>query len=302
MAQAGLHLPVGEGTELPIFKEILVDIGDQQDLSQSLSTFSGHMKNLVRIVNRAKPGILVLMDEIGTGTDPREGAALGMAILEDLYKQGALTVVTTHYGVLKDFGEQMTGFENARMMFNPETLEPLYQLEMGASGESNAFWISKELGLKPRVLDRAREMVVHKDTEGQDLKVQELAYRQKKVRTAKERKQYDTLNQGDLVRCLDTGDKAVVYMEDERQGTVTVVKDYKERVLPRRRVKRLMRAEELYPEGYDMSQLFVSFAKRKLEKDIKKGRFKNQDELNDRFSDLPDMARAYQKAQAKAKK
>jgi dsDNA-specific endonuclease/ATPase MutS2 len=203
---------------------------------------------------------------------------------------------------LKDFGEQMTGFENARMMFNPETLEPLYQLEMGASGESNAFWISKELGLKPRVLDRAREMVVHKDTEGQDLKVQELAYRQKKVRTAKERKQYDTLNQGDLVRCLDTGDKAVVYMEDERQGTVTVVKDYKERVLPRRRVKRLMRAEELYPEGYDMSQLFVSFAKRKLEKDIKKGRFKNQDELNDRFSDLPDMARAYQKAQAKAKK
>ncbi len=301
MAQSGLHLPVGEGTELPIFKEILVDIGDQQDLAQSLSTFSGHMTNLVRIVNRAKPEVLVLMDEIGTGTDPREGAALGMAILEDLYKQGALTVVTTHYGVLKDFGEQMTGFENARMMFNPETLEPLYQLEMGASGESNAFWISNELGLKSKVLERARELAVHKSGESQNLQVREVAFKKKKERAVKEKKVYESLAQGDLVRCLDSGEKSVVYAEDQQLGTVTVVKDYKERVLPRRRVTRLGKAEDLYPPDYDMSQLFVSFAKRKLEKDISKGRFKNQDELNDRFSDLPDLARAYQQAKKKAK-
>lgn len=301
MAQAGLHLPVGSGTEMPVFKEILVDIGDQQDLSQSLSTFSGHMKNLVRITNRAKPGVLVLMDEIGTGTDPREGAALGMAILEDLYSQGALTVVTTHYGVLKDFGEQMKGFENARMKFNAETLEPLYQLEMGASGESNAFWISKELGLKPRVLARAKEMTVHKGAESQKIQVQDLEYKKRKERAVKEKKAFELLNQGDLVRCLDTGEKAVVYEEDERAGLVTVVKDYKERKLPRRRVKRLAHAEDLYPEDYDMSQLFVSFAKRKLEKDMSKGRFKNQAELNDRFSDLPDLARAYHKAKSKMK-
>lgn len=301
MAQSGLHLPVGEGTELPVFKEILVDIGDQQDLTQSLSTFSGHMTNLVRIVNRAKPEVLVLMDEIGTGTDPREGAALGMAILEDLYKQGALTVVTTHYGVLKDFGEQMNGFENARMMFNSETLEPLYQLEMGASGESNAFWISNELGLKSTVLQRAKELAVHKSGESQKLQVRDVSFKKKKERAVKEKKVYELLVQGDLVRCLDSGEKAVVYAEDEGQGTVTVVKDYKERVLPRRRVTRLAKAEELYPPDYDMSQLFVSFAKRKLEKDISKGRFKNQEELNDRFSDLPDLARAYQKAKNQAK-
>jgi len=301
MAQSGLHLPVGQGTEMPIFKEILVDIGDQQDLSQSLSTFSGHMKNLVRIVNRSNPGVLVLLDEIGTGTDPREGAALGMAILEDLYSQGALTVVTTHYGVLKDFGEQMSGFENARMRFNPETLEPLYQLEMGASGESNAFWISKELGLKPKVLERAKELVVHKGEESQELKIKEVEYKRKKERTAKEKKQYPALSQGDLVLCLDNNQKEIVYEEDLSKGTVTVVKDYKERILPRRRVKRLAHAEDLYPEGYDMSQLFVSFAKRKLEKDMSKGRFKNQDELNDRFADLPDMARAYHKAKSKMK-
>lgn len=301
MAQTGLHLPVGKGTELPIFKEILVDIGDQQDLSQSLSTFSGHMKNLVNIVNRSNPGVLVLLDEIGTGTDPREGAALGMAILEDLYSQGALTVVTTHYGVLKDFGEQMNGFENARMQFNPETLEPLYQLEMGASGESNAFWISRELGLKPRVLKRARELAVHRREESQEIEVRDVAFKQRKSRAEKEKKEYPKLAQGDLVRCLDSGEKSIVYEEDERQGTVTVVKDFKERILPRRRVKRLALAEDLYPEGYDMSQLFVSFAKRKLEKDMQKGRFKNQKELNDRFADLPDLARAYQKAKSKAK-
>ncbi|BES63648.1 mannonate oxidoreductase [Gottschalkiaceae bacterium SANA] len=301
MAQAGLHLPVGQGTELPIFKEILVDVGDQQDLTQSLSTFSGHMTNLVRIVNRSNPGVLVLLDEIGTGTDPREGAALGMAILEDLYKQGALTVVTTHYGVLKDFGEQMPGFENARMKFNPETLEPLYQLEMGASGDSNAFWISQELGLKPRVLARAKEMAEHKQHESKDLNLKEVEFKKRKERAAKEKKNYESLTQGDLVRCLDTDEKAIVYMENEKQGTVTVVKDFKERVLPRRRVKRLAKAEDLYPPDYDMSQLFVSFAKRKLEKDISKGRFKNQEELNERFSDLPDLARAYQKAKSKAK-
>lgn len=301
MAQSGLHLPVGEGTELPIFKEILVDVGDQQDLLQSLSTFSGHMTNLVWIVNRSNPGVLVLLDEIGTGTDPREGAALGMAILEDLYKQGALTVVTTHYGVLKDFGEQMPGFENARMKFNPETLEPLYQLEMGASGASNAFWISEELGLKPRVLARAKEMAVQKETGSRILQVQEVEFKRKKERTIKEQKSYEPLDQGDLVRCLDTGEKAIVYMDEDGLGLVTVVKDFKERKLPRRRVKQLAKAEDLYPPDYDMSQLFVSFAKRKLEKDIRKGRFKDQDELNERFSDLPDLARAYKKAKNKVK-
>ena len=301
MAQAGLHLPVGEGTELPIFKEILVDIGDQQDLTQSLSTFSGHMTNLVRIVNRSNPGVLVLLDEIGTGTDPREGAALGMAILEDLYKQGALTVVTTHYGVLKDFGEQMPGFENARMKFNPETLEPLYQLEMGASGDSNAFWISEQLGLKPRVLARAKKMADFKQHESKNLNLQEVEFKKRKERAVKEKQNVEPFSQGDLVLCLDSDEKAVVYAEDEKKGTVTVVKDFKERVLPRRRVKRLAKAETLYPDDYDMSQLFVSFAKRKLEKDISKGRFKNQDELNDRFSDLPDLARAYQKAKKNTK-
>ncbi|HCF92959.1 MAG TPA: mannonate oxidoreductase, partial [Firmicutes bacterium] len=159
MAQSGLHLPAGPGTALGVFRQILVDIGDQQSIEQSLSTFSGHLKNVISILNQRGPGTLALFDEIGTGTDPAEGAALGAAILDDLCIAGGITVATTHYGDLKRFAETRSGFRNGCMAFDPETLKPLYSLIIGQAGQSNGFWIAKRLGMGQDTLDKAIKLV-----------------------------------------------------------------------------------------------------------------------------------------------
>lgn len=168
MAQCGLHLPVGEGTLLPVFKKIRADVGDEQSLAQSLSTFSGHMKNIIAITGEASPGSLVLLDELGAGTDPSEGAALAMAILEELARRGALTVATTHINELKLFAQLRPGMQNAAMEFDLETLEPTYRLLQGIPGQSNAFVIARRLGLPSSVLERARTYLhrSHEQVEG----------------------------------------------------------------------------------------------------------------------------------------
>ncbi len=282
MIQSGLHIPASKGTEFSVFNDLFVDIGDEQNLKNSLSTFSAHMKNLVYITNKAKPGSLILLDEIGTGTDPKEGAALGASILEDLYKSGSITVVTTHYGKLKEFAENVDGFENAKMLFNSETLEPYYILKIGDAGESNALWISEKLGLKKTVLKRTEELLGYEKTNG-NYKVENIDYKKKKQKSEKEQKKYSKLYQGDLVLCLDNNEKAVVYEDADELGNVTVSKDYEYFKIHRRRLKLLMKAKDLYPEGYDKNQLFESFGKRKLEKDMIKGRFKNLEELKERM-------------------
>lgn len=282
MVQSGLHIPARLGTTFPVFNNLFIDIGDEQNLKNSLSTFSAHMKNLVEISNKAKPGTLILLDEIGTGTDPREGAALGAAILEDLYKSGAITVVTTHYGKLKEFSEKVEGFENAKMLFNSETLEPYYILKIGDSGESNALWISEKLGLKKTILKRTEEFLGYENNTGV-YKVEDIDYKKKKLKILKEKKEYSKLYQGDLVLCLDDNEKAVVFEDVDDFGNVIVSRDYEYLKIHRKRIKLLMKAKDLYPEGYDKSQLFETFGKRKLEKDISKGRFKNLKELKERI-------------------
>ncbi len=159
MAQAGLHIPAEPGSEVAVFSEVWVDIGDGQSIEQSLSTFSSHMGNIAGILDRAGRNSLVLLDEIGTGTDPAEGAALGAAILDDLHAQGAVTVATTHYGDLKRFSEAHPGFENGMMEFDPLTLAPLYHLVIGEAGSSNGIWIAERLGLKPATVEKARQLV-----------------------------------------------------------------------------------------------------------------------------------------------
>jgi len=159
MAQSGLHLPAGPGTALGVFSRVLVDIGDQQSIEQSLSTFSGHLKNVISILNQKGPGTLALFDEIGTGTDPAEGAALGAAILDDLFIAGGITVATTHYGDLKRFAETRQGFRNGCMEFDPETLKPLYRLNIGQAGQSNGLWIAKRLGMGQDTLDKALRLI-----------------------------------------------------------------------------------------------------------------------------------------------
>ncbi len=161
---SGIHIAAEEGTEISIFQQIFVDIGDNQSIENALSTFSSHIKNLTEIMNTSNEKTLLLFDEIGSGTEPNEGAALAIAILEEFYEMGCITVATTHYGEIKRFSEAQSGFMNAAMQFNQEMLEPLYKLVIGRSGDSNALWISRKMKMRERVLQRAQAYMVNKKT------------------------------------------------------------------------------------------------------------------------------------------
>jgi len=163
MANRGLPIPAASGTEIPPFTAILADIGDAQSLENSLSTFSGHLKRTQRILQTAQPGVLVLLDELGTGTDPEEGAALGQAVLESLQDRGAWTMASTHLGSLKLFSLDRPRAENASMEFDPLTLAPLYRLLIGVPGASHAVEVAERLGLELELLERARVLVSRGD-------------------------------------------------------------------------------------------------------------------------------------------
>ena len=169
MAMCGLLVPCADNSELSVFRRVLVDIGDEQSIEQSLSTFSAHMTNIIQIIKLANSGSLVLIDELGAGTDPVEGAALAISILEKLRDKHAKIASTTHYAELKEFALRTEGVENACCEFDVTTLRPTYRLLIGVPGKSNAFAITKRLGMDDEIVERAKELVSSESRQFEDV-------------------------------------------------------------------------------------------------------------------------------------
>ncbi|MDC4238917.1 endonuclease MutS2 [Clostridium tertium] len=265
--QSGFHIGAKEGTEISLFNKIFVDIGDDQSVENALSTFSSHVKNLAQILKESNKSTLLLFDEIGIGTEPNEGAALAIAILEECYHKGCITVASTHYGEIKNFSKEHLDFENAAMEFKKDTLEPLYKLSIGKSGDSNALYISKKMGIDDNIIEKARKYIDSKEY-NYDL-VKESNISKKKIQNSTI--EYNLYSIGDKVKLLDNNKEAIVYKEINKLNNITVLCDGEFIEVNYKRLKLEIKAEDLYPAGYDLNQLFVSFKERKLERDIERG-------------------------------
>lgn len=269
MTQCGFDICASEDTEISVFEKVFVDIGDNQSIENALSTFSSHIKNIADIMSRANNKTLVLFDEIGSGTEPNEGASLAIAILEEFYKMGCIIVASTHYGEIKKFATNHPHFENAGMMFDKDTLEPMYKLTIGKSEDSNALFISKKMGIKDKVLNKAKSYMIDKNYDF-DL----ISESKKSIKSIEEEevlKNLPNLEIGDKVKLLDYDDYGIVYKTIDKYNNVEVL--YKEEFIKVniKRIELSLKAKDLYPVGYDLNSLFVSFEERKLEKDIARG-------------------------------
>ncbi|WP_130860279.1 endonuclease MutS2 [Gracilibacillus phocaeensis] len=265
---SGLHISAAKGTEISLFEQIFVDIGDNQSMENALSTFSSHMYQISSILKEANNHSLLLFDEIGSGTEPNEGAALAIAILESVYQQGCITVATTHYGEIKRFSERHPDFMNAAMRFNSETLEPLYQLIQGKSGESNALWIARKMDIEEQVLQKAQQYI---DGKGYSLDKISEDKRRKPKQVKQQSKVYADYAKGDRVRLLEYDDVGIVYQGMDQFQNVVVLYQREWIEVNVKRLALELKAEDLYPAGYDLDALFTDYSTRKMQRDLERG-------------------------------
>lgn len=278
MVQAGLHVPVDKGSEFAVYGDILADIGDGQSIEQSLSTFSSHIRNIIGIVSRANPYTLVILDEIGSGTDPTEGEGLAIALLDALYHQGSTVIATSHYGKVKEYARETEGFINGKMHFNVDTLKPTYLLTIGEAGESNAFIIALRLGLDPAIISHAHEVTYDEVKDYHNLTDIKTTYHKKRKGARKPKKihlagessdagsQEHDFSIGDQVFIRTMDQKGIVFAPVNHQQEVGVMINRKKHYIHKRKIHLLVKAEMLYPEDYDFDIIFKSKEYRKSDK------------------------------------
>lgn len=273
MVQSGLHVPANEMSTFSMHHQVLCDIGDGQSIQENLSTFSAHMKNIIDILQKTDHESLVLLDELGSGTDPAEGMGLAVAIVDTLCGKGCLFVVTTHYPEVKDYAAKKPGIINARMAFDKESLKPLYKLELGEAGESCALSIARRLGMPEAILSRAHEasygarsqrgsiepspMPTPLDTGVTSKIIRET------VKKPMEVPRCETFNIGDSVIVYPQKEIGLVYQQANSVGELGVQIKGIKKLVNHKRVKLHVPASELYPEDYDFSIVFDTVENRK---------------------------------------
>lgn len=280
MAQSGLHVACKQA-DICMNSNFLCDIGDGQNLSENLSTFSAHIANILDILRKVNKNSLVIMDELGSGTDPTEGMGIAIAVLEELRKSQALFLVTTHYPEVKQYAERKEGIVNARMTFDKESLKPLYQLVIGEAGESCAFYIAGKMGM-PKEMLKTAVMEAYKSKElPQKLKNMNLENRLQKENIPHIQKKKESNKKQEFVQKFQLGDSVIVYPDKKigivcktvnEKGVLKVQMQNKKIWINHKRVKLYVAAEELYPEDYDFSIIFDSVKNRKLRHQIERGK------------------------------
>lgn len=265
MAQSGLHIPCGNGTVIGMMDRVLCDIGDSQSISQNLSTFSGHMTNVIRILRECSRDSLVLLDELGSGTDPAEGSGLAAAILEELLRRSCFFLVTTHDPQIKQWAEQTAHVISARMAFDRTSLMPLYLLELGKSGKSCAIEIARRLGMDEGLLERARQVAdlgpeAKPESRRRPMRIPATRLQRLALKTEGS---FERFSMGDSVQLLPDKKSAIVYQPADDDGNVVIQLQGQKIKVRHNRLKLLVPAAQLYPPDYDFSIIFDTVANRK---------------------------------------